>query len=303
MKINLLLSAILVGLAATSGFAQSQLPNSGFENWITAGNGHDSLIDWSSSNAVVFNEVISSEQSGDAFSGDYAVAIHTTPFGFSGASTNGVLVNGEATFNYFNQVYYESGGGTPIDFKPNELSGFYKYETFTAGDEGLVLVILSKYNDATNQRDTVSAAEMAFIPSGVYTEFSIPLPDLMPGIEPDSITTIFYSSSPATVEPFYVSSTLILDSLTLWYPPTDVNEIKGFEHFKIFPNPSTGYLNIESVEQIRILSVFNSRGIMVGTIPSENSGLNFFIDLSAYPVGVYYLSSGDGRLQKVILEK
>ncbi len=217
-----LLSMLTVQLA----MAQTQLPNRNFENWTTDGNNADSLIDWSSSNSVVMYPVKSLRKETDSvYQGNYAAHVITAPFGFVQYTTIGMLVNGRAEFTYGGggggaNVEYASGGGTPISIKPTELRGFYRYETNSAADQGTAKVLLSRFNTATNKRDTISYVSHIFNVQEAYAPFTITLTDLMPGVMPDTITTIFSASNPATVPTNSVFSDLYLDSLTLYKPAT-----------------------------------------------------------------------------------
>lgn len=198
----------------------AQLPNSNCENWALDANGKDSLVGWSSSNSVVIHPVVSLYKETQPFQGNYGIHLSTAPFGWVGYSTVGVLVNGNATFFYGggggnNSVELQSGGGTPISYKPNELKGYYMTPTTGTSDLPLAKVLMSKYNSTTNQRDTVSYTEFLFPTNTSYSAFSIPLLDLMPGVIPDSITTVFYSSNPSTVSPNGVFADFYLDSLEL----------------------------------------------------------------------------------------
>lgn len=216
-----LLTCLLLGAGA---MAQSQLPNANFENWSVDADGHDSLNNWSSSNKVVMYPVVSLRKTTDHYQGAYAAKVSTVPFGFVQYSTLGILVNGDAEFTYGgggggSNVEYASGGGTPINIKPSELKGYYKYVTGAASDKGLARVLATRYNTATGKRDTVSYATYQFMPQPNYTAFSITLPDLKPGITPDTITTIFYSSDVSTLPNTGVFSDLFLDSMTLVKQP------------------------------------------------------------------------------------
>lgn len=210
-----LLSGLLMCQAA---FAQTQLPNANFEDWTTANNGKDSLIGWSSSNAVTMGMVTPMKKDVDAYQGNYAAKLITAPFGIVGYTKVSILVNGEATFNWNGgsgySVEYVSGGGTPISVKPTELKGYYK----TAANEGLVQVLLTKYNTTLQKRDTVSFNSASLPATAGYTEFTVSLPDQMPGITPDTITTFFYSSNPATVPSNNIFADLYVDSLALTQP-------------------------------------------------------------------------------------
>lgn len=216
-------TATLLSVLLWGGSAWAQIPNANFENWTTADNGTDSLIGWSSSNAVVIPPVQSLYRDTAAYQGDYDAHIVTAPFGFVGYSTIGMLVNGKATFSYGGggggaNVAYESGGGTPVTGKPTQLKGFFRYETLTASDQGYAQVALTKYNVVTQKRDTVSHSTYSFSVQPNWTAFTIPLPDLMPGINPDTITMIFSSSVSPVIPATGAFSDLFLDSLTLTIP-------------------------------------------------------------------------------------
>jgi PKD repeat protein len=211
----------IAGMAiACVSYAQSQISNADFEQWSVMSNGKDSAVQWSSSNSVVIGMNNSLVKSMPGHAGTAAAHVITAPFGFVQYSTLGMLVNGNATFSYGGggggaNVAYESGGGTPINFKPDTLKGFYKYETLTTTDQGLAVVLLSHYNTTTNKRDTVSLTTYSFTTVNAYTPFKIALPDQMPGTTPDTITTIFYSSNPATIETYSAWSDLYLDDISL----------------------------------------------------------------------------------------
>ncbi|WP_118976215.1 T9SS type A sorting domain-containing protein [Taibaiella koreensis] len=221
-KTAIFFSAMVAGQLA---LAQTQIPNSNFEDWTTADNGTDSLVGWSSSNNVVMYPVRSLYKESGAYQGSYAAKVNTAPFGFVQYTTIGILVNGNgAEFNYGGggggaNVSYVSGGGTRISIKPTELRGFYKYNTGSAADQGTARILLTRYNVDDNKRDTVSDATHTFSPQATYTAFSIALPDMMPGVTPDTITTIFSSSNAATVPTNGVFSDLTLDSITLYRAP------------------------------------------------------------------------------------
>ncbi|RYZ46504.1 MAG: hypothetical protein EOP49_23215, partial [Sphingobacteriales bacterium] len=168
-------------LLSCAGLAQSQILNADFEQWSVMANGKDSAHQWSSSNNVVIGTTVSLLKETPGHSGTAAAHVVTSPFGFVQYSTLGILVNGQANFSYGGggggaNVAYESGGGIPIGFKPPSLKGFYKYETLTTSDQGMAVILLTKYNTTLNKRDTVSLATHSFPVVGSYTAFEINLP-------------------------------------------------------------------------------------------------------------------------------
>ena len=106
------------------------------------------------------------------------------------------------------------------------LTGYYKYTSGTGGgDNGGILILGSKFNPATHQREVVGAGyktDMTDISS--YTPFEInylPLSEIdetKPYIQADSIVIMIFSS--ANTEPKQ-GSALYLDNLQLWsgFPP------------------------------------------------------------------------------------
>jgi hypothetical protein len=278
--------------------SQTQIPNSNFEDWTIAANGTDSLIGWSSSNAIVISPVISLYSETEAYQGEYAANLVTAPFGFVQYSTIGVLVNGQASFTYGGggggaNVEYASGGGTPISYKPTALNGYYKTTTLTLGDLPFAKVLLSKYNSDLNSRDTISYSEFNFTANESYTPFSIPLVDLMPGEIPDTITTVFYSSNPTLVNEIGVWSNLYLDSLHLSSSSTTGLNFNSSSpsDLSLIPNPTSGEFSIENLPQnITQIEIYNQLGLRIKSLPttSENT---MQIDMRDYPAGIYFIKS------------
>lgn len=205
--------------------AQTGLPNMNFENWQMGSNSRDSLAGWSSSNAVAMHPINALvKDSSPAFQGNYSAKLITAPFGFVQYSKVSILINGQASFTWNGGSGYSvelvEGGGTPIDFKPSALKGYYKCVAASTNNQGLAEVYLTRYDSTMQKRDTVSSGSLDFTPVAAYTAFSVPLTDLMTGVVPDTIITIFYSSNPATVSSNGAWTDLYLDSLTLELPPT-----------------------------------------------------------------------------------
>ena len=120
-------------------------------------------------------------------------------------------------------------GGVPLNGEiMGKMTGSYKYTSGTGGgDNGGILMLGSKYNPATQQREVVGAGyktDMTDISS--YTNFEIeylPLSEIdesKPYIQADSLVILIFSS--ANTEPKQ-GSTLFLDNLQLWsgFPPVE----------------------------------------------------------------------------------
>ena len=303
-KLSLL---ILLVIGSISLNAQTQIFNSNFEHWTTAENGTDSLIGWSSSNSVVIYPVKSLYQDKDAYEGQYAVNLVTAPFGFVGYTTIGILSNGSALFSYGGggggaNVEYVSGGGTPISYKPAELRGYYKFQTLSPPDQGLASVILTKYNTTLNKRDTIGFANHVFTLAENYTPFSIPISYLKPGVNPDTITTLFYSSDLNIVNQYGVFSNLFLDGLYL-FPEVTSTEEPLENDFNIYPNPCNDYFYIDSKNnKPGTLNIFNTLGQKIKTIILEEGGNNL-ISVNEISSGTYYIGGQSSTIKKLVVLK
>jgi hypothetical protein len=66
---------------------------------------------------------------------------------------------------------------------------------------------------------------------------------------------------------------------------------------RVYPNPSSGVFNIET-EAETTLTIYNSMGQAVASGKTEN-GVFTVMNLSS---GVYFVKSGEGMVQKVVVE-
>ena len=82
--------------------------------------------------------------------------------------------------------------------------------------------------------------------------------------------------------------------------PTSVVEIGGEEELEVYPNPTSGLINIEG-EEVTEVQVYNSFGQLVKTFLNVN-----IIDLGTMPKGIYMLIINDAKdaryTTKIVLE-
>ena len=304
MKILLI---FLLTIACHLSYSQDQLPNSNFEDWTISANNRDSLIGWSSTSSVYPYPVISLYKDTAAYQGDYCANAVTAPFGVVQQTLNGILVNGEADFSFPFTGFVE-GGGTPISIKPTELNGYYKNQTLSTGDHAVARILVSKYNTSLQQRDTISYSVYNFTLSDEFAYFSIPLYDLAPGVMPDTITTVFFVSNPATLPTelgYGLWSNLFLDNLNL--VPLNTTAIASNttdQEMTIFPNPTKGMLTIAGIKGYQI-DVYNTLGSLVKTIKIDNNQKQYQLDISAFPRGVYSIEvhSEKGIFRKQLVKE
>jgi len=103
----------------------------------------------------------------------------------------------------------------------------------------------------------------------------------------------------------YFGNNLYLDNVTVSLL-TDLTEYVKSSELSIFPNPTTGILNIlipESMENATIF-IYNSQGTEVGTFSVSGVDRSFTTDLKKYGNGIFFihvLSEGKPIIEKVIL--
>ncbi len=224
--------AALICFGTLNGSAQ--ILNSNFENWSQTSISQDSAHHWSSTNHAVHNIIsfITTLYKGNsAYSGTAAAELNTAGFGFVQTPLIGILVNGKAKLDFDAvKTSYVSGGGTAITANPTALEGYYK---INGPYDGLVKVLVSKYDTVKHKRDTIALNSMGLSSTATtYASFNLPITYMTPGITGDSVTVVFYSSDPAVVPSTYCSfSTLVLDSLHLVENVVD-GSIAGINNLK-----------------------------------------------------------------------
>lgn len=286
----------------TSSIAQS-LPNNDFENWDTTGN-YARLNDWTTSNeSYVFIEGdgVKVEHTNDSYSGVFASRIGTAYMGFVGAATPCFIINGNFQYNDIFPVEADyMAAGTPINQKISELNGYYKYETNIL-DSARVFVYLKRYNVATSMTEMVGYGTAQLPPQANYTVFQVPVQDLMPGVMPDSIITVFQSFDFSTAFNITQNSTLFVDAVSL-VGTTDVQNIPA-PIARIYPNPTSEKLWIESTDmqdvEVRLLSV---SGQEIKRMYYENLPSRYKLSIGDLSKGTYVLEIRSGA-KLVFVEK
>ena len=141
----------------------------------------------------------------------------------SAMSDTGGLINMLPTLLAVDVNDYITGGLALGDFRPGRLTGSYKYHSAVGGDNGGVLLLGTRYNNTTHQRDIVGGGiNLALVDTSVYTPFEAvyqPLGELIPGasrLSPDTLVVMLFSSAGTNMQQ---GSYLCLDNLMLWPAP------------------------------------------------------------------------------------
>lgn len=124
--------------------------------------------------------------------------------------------------------YLITGGIALGSFEPSRLTGYYKYQSATSGDNGGVLMLGTHYNNTTHQRDVVGGgANVALSDISNYTPFTVDYVSLhemessFPEQAPDTLIILLLSSASSTMQQ---GSYLCVDNLALWHDTNTVPE-------------------------------------------------------------------------------
>jgi hypothetical protein len=111
-------------------------------------------------------------------------------------------------------------------------------------------------------------------------------PALIPGLFEYKVKAVYYFGESGFSNPVYA---LI----------TDINEVSA-DQIRIFPNPASQMVTIESTMEITGIKVFNNSGQIV--LDEKFNALNYRIDVSQFERGVYYirLETGDTKILRKI---
>jgi len=226
----------LILLAVQFAMAQTTVPNGDFENWTDQYH----IQNWDGLNYDGgFINFHTFQRTDDAHSGNYAAQVQTIDNSIVGilpgiAFTGNIDIN-PSTFEYTFNV------GVPVQGRPSGLNGFFKYSP-SGGDSMAIVVGMFRWNQEENDLDSIGGG--FFYTSGAvnnYTSFTIPIQYFFPDVEADTMYVMMFSS----LDAYHAGSTLKVDDLTLSYGTIGIGEQTVSPCCSIFPNPSSGYLQVK----------------------------------------------------------
>lgn len=114
-----------------------------------------------------------------------------------------------------------SGGIALNGFEPTRLTGSYKYQSATSGDNGGVVLLGTRYDSVSHRRMVVGGGvAIALTDVSAYTPFTVnyqsahELIDSMPDLSPDSLVVLLVSSASLNRQQ---GSYMCIDNLMLWH--------------------------------------------------------------------------------------
>lgn len=221
----------------------------------------------------------------DAAAGTYAMSAWNWYF-----YAKGSLINGQFTSNY--------QAGTPVSFRPDRLSGYYKYipgDVQTFNDSAVVFVSLTKYNVSTQQRDTIGYGMRKLGPENSYQPFDVAI--AYSGIvQPDTIVVQFISSESGFCSGQSLGECLYLfvDEVRVFDSTTGVSDDVRFVSPVVYPNPASDFINVQpGGSGARRVVIYAPAGSVVLTESLNDNGPHRLFIGHLQP-GVYFVNVGAG---------
>jgi hypothetical protein len=261
-------------LMATTASVWSQIPNNGFENWISKGAYEDPSGVWVTSNSFStgsFYPVTKSTDHFPATGGNYSLKLeNNTALGQSGLGivmTNTALQQGKPIF--------------AVTGNPNSFCGYYK---FIPQNQDTFLIICALFKNGS----VVSAVQFQSSTAAPnWTSFNIPFPTYSSGADSGFIHLSSYKAEGPTALP-RGNSVLYVDNLSFNTLISGLREVGNKPEWKAYPNPSSVEFELETNSKRNekvICTVFDLTGKLV---ESKVFSCNEQIVLGKeWPEGVY----------------
>ena len=269
------------------------IDNGGFETWTTGAN-YSEPDGWLTSNQETGNISggVAVLADSAAYSGTLAAQVRTVYIGIAPAPYAGILTNGS----------YDTLGvsGPAINYKPQKLTGYYKYSS-SDGDSALVVLFLNKYSTVLGKDETVASATIKLPAAATWTYFEGTVFDAFQAApDPESFAIVILSTKDVANP---LDGDLHIDALE-FSGVSSVNDPVLDAELDVYPNPTTESLTVKmgSGYTVDELTVYNGLGqIALHQLVENNT--HMMMDVSSLPAGVHVLQiklSGGKVLNRTI---
>lgn len=286
----------------TTLFCIAQIPNGGFEDWANKGT-YVEPTEWVTTNGLTqLGNPPSVFKSTDAHSGTSACEIITAKIT---TKIPGIFIPDYAGSIFTGaQVGVNSKHGFPYTNKPTKLGFWYKYNARNA-DTATILVMTTRWNTTTSQRDTISFGyDMLKDSVGIYTKHETMLWIYDSINSPDSAVVII---SAAGIYTTHDSAKLLLDDMAFEGGNVGLSESKTAYTFGTYPNPASAsgfHLVLDPMTTDALITIYDLNGKIVHK-QSQEKTTDLFIETRHLSSGFYFIQvsspSGNG-IQKLIVE-
>ncbi len=251
-----------------------QIPNSGFESWVSVGN-FENPEHWDTGNQTVLGvSIITTTKTSNSHSGSWAAQMET--INFLTFTVPGLVTLGDFEVDIWSQQFSITGG-VPFDEKPHRLNLYYTYNP-APGDKMSIGVWLLA-NTANPTPDTVGIALYeSDTPVNDFTLLSLEI-NYLSEDTPELLNIVAVSSNPDNPT---AGSVLRIDDLEFDYA-TGSGDFSARQKI-LFPNPTTDFFSINANVAGGYAEIYNQFGQQVKRV---QSGDDQRINISGLPAGVY----------------
>lgn len=280
-------------LIAAVGTAHGQSLNGGFEDWeLNSRDGVEIPVGWTNSAYGLVGRLEESH------SGNYALKVWNWYCSTLGCFALGTEAPSEDGLRYV---------GVPLAIRPNRLTGYYRYDIEQGpfekieNDSAAVCILLKRYDHSRGDIDTLSYS-MTLLPSvSEWTEFSITLPERIPGAVPDSIALAFYTGNPLSSAHNGVCSFLELDDVSL----STVSGVLPLmparrRSLEVIPNPVVGDASLRfdgAAGTAYLMRIYDAAGRLA--MERKFVGPDPHLTSLGLPAGTYHVSILDDATSQI----
>jgi hypothetical protein len=269
-----IVSTLTILTSAFMCFSQNPILNPGFETWTTQAS-YDNCTGWGNYNDFYVQNGAQpcSFKTIDAHSGNFAIELKSQLI--QGDSAAGAILSGNFNFDQ-------------TEFIPNmkvaklydSLEFWYKY-TPVATDSFAVLVLFSRWDNATASRTTLSLSK--FSTGGNVSNWTKQKMKLTPSQNgsPDSCAIVFLSSGGGQFlnNPTFPGTALKIDDVTFTGVGSGTpNAIHNYEdnYLKVvaYPNPAQNYFTLNNVDDDATIYLINLLGSKIRLHKDINNKIN-----------------------------
>ncbi len=295
--------------SSASLFAQTQVPNPGFESWgNTAPGVSGEPTSWysntSGSNIAKLASITCFQCTNPVHSGSYSVRLET--ISYLGSAVNGSLTTGVVdapnltkSNGYIGTVNYSTSSDdrrTAFTGRPDSIVGYYQYSQGGSGEQGKVRAILhtGDYYDPetpTNYHPDPTANKIGdalfLTPTSnvsSWTRFSVPFTY----VSANNPAYIMINMTPSANQNTTVTGSQIwFDDISFIYNASGISQITNNQNLKAYYADKTFYVDLLNVnDEQSTLSIFDLTGKLVSSQKIENNKLNT-INVSTLNAGMY----------------
>lgn len=274
------------------------IPNGDFENWTNVG-GYLVPDAWDNPNSVTSSSGLYTCEKGTTWAPHGSAYLKLTSR-LVGSST----VRAYAVCSKYDIVTKKPTSGFPFTGRPAHLTGKWKY-AMTGTDTGKVIVLFTRWNSTTNQRENIGGAEYDFsdmVPN--WASFAIPLTYFSTAM-PDTAIIGFTPSNKSITNGTFV----YIDSLNFYGVASAVsNTAYSKYHMTLYPNPAKDNITVDlgmaATNDVK-LWVVDLYGRVMTEAALTAGKRTYPISVKTIPAGLYFVKLQIGeetQTQRLVLE-